>query len=90
MPVVQLAVHAKSKPLYGRTTKFFGLDGLLLFRIVIVYGPTLCELRYNKLSRPPDRSSIIMLKLQSKGHVYFQALRPELIQQVLIVRRYTS
>ena len=90
VPVVQLAAHAKSSTLYGRTTKFFGLDGLLLFRIVIVYGATLCELRYNKLSRPPDRSSIIMLKLQSKGHVYFQALRPELIQQVLIVRRYTS
>ena len=35
VPVVQLAAHAKSSTLYGRTTKFFGLDGLLLFRIVM-------------------------------------------------------
>ena len=50
VPVVQLAAHAKSSTLYGRTvvrsygrtvvrsygrtTKFFRLDGLLLFRIV--------------------------------------------------------
>ena len=35
VPVAQLAAHAKSSTSYGRTTKFFGLDGLLLFRIVI-------------------------------------------------------
>ena len=35
VPVVQLAAHAKSSTLYGRTTKCFGLDGLLLFRIVM-------------------------------------------------------
>ena len=35
VPVVQLAAHAKSSTSYGRTTKFFGLDGLLLFRIVM-------------------------------------------------------
>ena len=42
VPVVQLAAHVKSSTLYGhtyvrsygRTTKFFRLDGLLLFRIV--------------------------------------------------------
>ena len=33
VPVLQLAAHAKSSTLYGRTTKFFGLDGLLLFCI---------------------------------------------------------
>ena len=36
VPVVQLAAHAKSSTLYGRTvvqTKFFGLDRLLLFCI---------------------------------------------------------
>ena len=33
--VVQLAVDAKSSTLYGRTTKFFRLDGILLFRIVM-------------------------------------------------------
>ena len=35
MPVVQLAAHAKSSTLnggsYGRSSKFFRLDGLLLF-----------------------------------------------------------
>ena len=52
VPVVQLAAHAKSSTLYGRTvvrsygrtvvrsygrtTKFFRLDGLLLFRMVMV------------------------------------------------------
>ena len=35
MPVVQLAADAKSSTLYGRKTKFFRLDGLLLFRIVM-------------------------------------------------------
>ena len=43
VPVVQLAAHAKSSTLYGRTvvrsydrtTKFFRLDGLLLFRIIM-------------------------------------------------------
>ena len=35
VPLVQLAAHAKSSTLYGRTTKFFRLDGLLLFRIVM-------------------------------------------------------
>ena len=43
VPVVQLAAHAKSSTLYGRTvvrsygrtTTFFRLDGLLLFRIIM-------------------------------------------------------
>ena len=35
VPVVQLAAHAKSSTSYGRTTKFFRLDGSLLFRIVM-------------------------------------------------------
>ena len=43
VPVVQLAAHAKSSTLYGRTvvqlygrkTIFFRLDGLLLFCIVM-------------------------------------------------------
>ena len=43
VPVVQLAAHAKSSTLYGRTvvrlygrtTKFFQFDGLLLFCIVM-------------------------------------------------------
>ena len=38
VPVVQLAAHAKSSTLYGRTTKFFRLDELLLFRIVMGYN----------------------------------------------------
>ena len=35
MAVVQLAADAKSSTLYGRTTKFFRLDGLPLFCIVM-------------------------------------------------------
>ena len=39
MPVVQLAVYAKSSTLYGwlygHTSKFFQLDGLLLFCIIM-------------------------------------------------------
>ena len=39
MPVVELAVHAESSTLYvrsyGRTSKFFRLDGLLLFCIIM-------------------------------------------------------
>ena len=46
VPVVQLAAHAKSSTLYGRsygrTSKFFRLDGLLLFCIIM----ELRELRY--------------------------------------------
>ena len=41
----------------------------------------------NQPPRPPDRSGMILLKLKRKlqfrGNVYFQAVRPELIQQVL-------
>ena len=39
--------------------------------------PVECDQTYNKLPCPPDRSGIIILKLQrklhSRGHVYFQA-----------------
>ena len=39
VPVEQLATHDKSSTLYGRsygrTSKFFWLDGLLLFRIIM-------------------------------------------------------
>ena len=39
VPVVQLVAHAKSSTLYGRsyghTSKFFRLDGLLLFRTIL-------------------------------------------------------
>ena len=49
--------------------------------------PTECDLTCNQLPRPPDRSGMIMLKLnrklQFRGHIYFQAARTELIQQVL-------
>ena len=42
VPVVQLAAHAKIITLYGRsygrTSKFFRLDGLLLFRIIMGYA----------------------------------------------------
>ena len=46
-----------------------------------------CDQTCNQPPRPPDRSGIIMLKLKRKlqirGHVYFQAVQLELIQQVL-------
>ena len=49
--------------------------------------PVECDQTCNKLPHPPDRSCIIILKLKrqlkSRGNVYFQASRPELIQQVL-------
>ena len=49
--------------------------------------PVECDQTCNQLPHPPDRSCIIILKLirklQSRGHVYFQASLPELIQQVL-------
>ena len=50
VPAVQLAAHAKSNTLYsrsyGRTSKFFGLDGLLLCRIIMGLCFARCELRY--------------------------------------------
>ena len=49
--------------------------------------PVECDQTCNELPCSPERSGIIMLKLkrklQIKGHVYFQAVRPELIQQAL-------
>ena len=49
--------------------------------------PIECDQTYNQLPHPPNRSCLIKLKLkrklQSRRHVYFQASRPELIQQVL-------
>ena len=46
-----------------------------------------CDQTRNQLPHLPDRSCIIILrlkrKLQSIGHVYFQASPPELMQQVL-------
>ena len=35
VPAVQLTTHVKSSTLYGRTSKFFPLDGLLLFFIIM-------------------------------------------------------
>ena len=35
VPAVQLIKHVKSSTLYGRTSKFFRLDGLLLFCIIM-------------------------------------------------------
>lgn len=46
--------------------------------------PVQCDKTCNVLPRPPERSGIIMLKLKRKlqfrGHVYFQAVRPAFIQ----------
>ena len=49
--------------------------------------PVECDNTCKVLPRPPERSGIIMLKhkrkLQFGGHVYFQAVRPEIIQVAL-------
>ena len=46
--------------------------------------PVNCDQTCKVLPRPPERSGIIMLKLKRKlefrGHVYFQAVRPQLVQ----------
>ena len=49
--------------------------------------PVDCGHTCNFLPQPPERSGIIMLKLKRKlefrGHVYFQAVRPQLIEDAL-------
>ena len=49
--------------------------------------PVECDQTCNQLPRAPERSGIIMLKLklisQFRGHVYFQAVRPEVLQLAL-------
>ena len=46
-----------------------------------------CDETCKVLPRPPERSGIIMLKLKCKlefrGHVYFQAVRPQFILDAL-------
>ena len=45
--------------------------------------PVDCDQTYNILPHPPERSGIILLKLKRKiqfrGHIYFEAVRPEFI-----------
>ena len=54
MPVVQLAAHARSSTLYvqlyGCKSKFFWLDGLLLFRIIIGLHCACNKLHYKKFA----------------------------------------
>ena len=49
--------------------------------------PVDCEQTCRILPCPPERSGIILLKLKRKlefrGHVYFQVVRPQLIQAAL-------
>lgn len=49
--------------------------------------PVDCDQTCNVLPRPPERSGIIILKLKRKlsfrGHVYFQAVRPDIILNAL-------
>ena len=58
VPAKQLAVHAKSSTLYecpyGCNFKFFRLDGLILFRIIMGLR---CELRYKKTGQA-DKSNL--------------------------------
>ena len=54
---------------------------------VVCNVPVSCEETCKVLPRPPDSSGIIMLKLKRKlqfrGHVYFQAVRPRVIETAL-------
>ena len=56
-------------------------------KVAICNVPVECHQTCNQLPHPADRSCIIILKLkrklQSRGDVYFQASRPEVIKQVL-------
>ena len=49
--------------------------------------PVECDQTSSLLPRPPERSGIILLKLKRKlqfrGHVYFQAVRPHFVLQAL-------
>jgi hypothetical protein len=49
--------------------------------------PVECNQTCNVLPRPPDRSGIILLKLKRKlqfrGHVYLQAVRPQFVRNAL-------
>ena len=49
--------------------------------------PVNCDQTCKVLPRPPGRSGIIMLKLKRKlefrGHVYFQAVCPQLVKNAL-------
>ena len=49
--------------------------------------PVNCDETCKVLPRPPERSDIVMLKLKRKlkfrGHVYFHAVHPQLIQNAL-------
>ena len=49
--------------------------------------PVECHQTRSLLPRPPERSGIILLKLKRKlqfrGHVYFQAVRPHFVLQAL-------
>ena len=49
--------------------------------------PVECDQTCNILPRPPERSGIILLKLKRKlefrGHVHFQAVRPQVVDDNL-------
>ena len=49
--------------------------------------PVECDQTCNILPRPPERSEIILLKLKRKlefrGHVHFQAVRPQVVDENL-------
>ena len=50
VPAVQWTTHVKSSTSYGRTTKFFRLDGLLLFCIVMgLRSVSSAKMKYLKL-----------------------------------------
>ena len=85
MPVVQLAAHAKSSTLYGwsygRTSKFFQLDGLLLFYIIMGLHSVSSAIKiiiYNQLTlrkenvTQPLEKEVLRFYLKVSSNLLFQ------------------
>ena len=77
MPVAQLAKHAKSSTLYGRlyscTSKFFPLDGLLLFCIIM--GLSSVSFAINRGFEAIDHMNSIRTGMNFSGKAFKQAIK---------------
>ena len=77
MPVAQLAKHAKSSTLYGRsygcTSKFFRLDGLLLF--LIIMGLRSVSSAINRGCEAIDHTNSIRTGMNFSGRAFKQAIK---------------
>ena len=77
MPVAQLAKYAKSSTLYGRsygcTSKFFWLDGLLLFCIIM--GLRSVSSAINGGCEAIDHTNSIRTGMNFSGKAFKQAIK---------------